>query len=187
MTGNTMLTVCVLLLSLVIIIMLNVLKQRLTKIEENLEKWFQHQDTRVSEEISQALTPVARKLAAEPVSYQNAPVVNRNEVIAAISAAIAEDLGTGIKGIRILSFQALAQASQPIPHHQEIIAAISAAMAENLGTDTRGSRILSLGKLEPIRQADTDRQMVIAAVSAAITEDLGTGINAIRVLSFRQV
>ena len=34
-----------------------------------------------------------------------APVENRGEIIAAVSAAIAEELGTDVSGIRILSFK----------------------------------------------------------------------------------
>ena len=42
-----------------------------------------------------------------PVAVQNAPAVipNRGEVVAAISAAIAEELGTDVTGIRILSIK----------------------------------------------------------------------------------
>ena len=45
-------------------------------------------------------TPVT---ASIPVS--NGPIENRQEIIAAVSAAIAEELGTDISALRILSFK----------------------------------------------------------------------------------
>ena len=43
---------------------------------------------------------------AAPVAVQAAqPIENREEIIAAVSAAIAEDMGTDISAIRILSFK----------------------------------------------------------------------------------
>ena len=45
------------------------------------------------------------KPAAVPV--QNQVIENRQEIIAAVSAAIAEDMGTDVSGIRILSFKKL--------------------------------------------------------------------------------
>lgn len=43
--------------------------------------------------------------AVAPV--QNQVIENRQEIIAAVSAAVAEDMGTDISGIRILSFKKL--------------------------------------------------------------------------------
>lgn len=47
------------------------------------------------------------EVAKPPVAVQNAPAVipNRGELVAAISAAIAEELGTDVTGIRILSIK----------------------------------------------------------------------------------
>ncbi|MBO5321322.1 MAG: OadG family protein [Clostridia bacterium] len=42
-----------------------------------------------------------------PVVATNEPIQNRQEIIAAVSAAIAEELGTDISAIRILSFKKL--------------------------------------------------------------------------------
>lgn len=43
---------------------------------------------------------------AAPVNAQAAPVVeNRGEIIAAVSAAIAEELGTDVSALRIISFK----------------------------------------------------------------------------------
>ena len=42
--------------------------------------------------------------AATPV-VSNAPIENRQEIIAAVAAAVAEELGTDISALRILSFK----------------------------------------------------------------------------------
>lgn len=47
-------------------------------------------------------TPVATTPAP---AVANEPIANRQEIIAAVSAAIAEELGTDISAIRILSFK----------------------------------------------------------------------------------
>ena len=41
------------------------------------------------------------------VPVKNQVIENRQEIIAAVSAAVAEDMGTDISGIRILSFKKL--------------------------------------------------------------------------------
>ncbi len=46
-------------------------------------------------------TPVATP--ATPVANQ--PIENRQEIVAAVSAAVAEELGTDVSAIRILSFK----------------------------------------------------------------------------------
>lgn len=51
-----------------------------------------------------AAAPVAAPAAA-PVAAVSAPVENRQELVAAISAALAEELGTDVSGIRILSLK----------------------------------------------------------------------------------
>ena len=43
--------------------------------------------------------------AAAPVAAVQAPVENRQELVAAISAVLAEELGTDVSGIRILSLK----------------------------------------------------------------------------------
>ncbi len=45
--------------------------------------------------------------APAPVASANAPIANRGEVVAAISAAIAEDLGKDAKAIRITSIKGI--------------------------------------------------------------------------------
>ena len=47
-------------------------------------------------------TPVATPVATPTV---NQPIENRQEIIAAVSAAVAEELGTDVSAIRILSFK----------------------------------------------------------------------------------
>ena len=48
--------------------------------------------------------PVTPTAATAPVAV-NEPIANRQEIIAAVSAAVAEELGTDISAIRILSFK----------------------------------------------------------------------------------
>ena len=48
-------------------------------------------------------TPVQQKTAVEPV--RSAEIPNREEIVAAVVAAIAEEEGTDISAIRVLSFK----------------------------------------------------------------------------------
>ncbi len=62
--------------------------------------------------IMSALCGIKKKDTAEiakpaTVPVQNQVIENRQEIIAAVSAAIAEDMGTDVSGIRILSFKKL--------------------------------------------------------------------------------
>ena len=71
-------------------------------------------------------------------------------MIAAISAAIAEELGTDVSAIRIRSLKHIggtAPAAAPTGSRQELIAAISAAIAEDLGTDISGIRVRSFKQI----------------------------------------
>ena len=90
---------------------------------------------------------------AEPVAapaVQNTPIQNRQAMIAAISAAIAEDLGADVSAIRIRSLKHVGGAA-PVAaadgDRQALIAAVSAAIAEDLGTDISGIRIRSFKKI----------------------------------------
>ena len=47
----------------------------------------------------------AQPQAQAPVSVANAPIENRDEVVAAVCAAIAEANGTDISAIRVVSFK----------------------------------------------------------------------------------
>ncbi len=45
------------------------------------------------------------KVNAAPVAATAQPIENRQQIIAAVSAAVAEELGTDVSAIRILSFK----------------------------------------------------------------------------------
>lgn len=49
--------------------------------------------------------PVVDTIVSSATAPQKQPVENRQEIIAAVSAAVAEELGTDISAIRILSFK----------------------------------------------------------------------------------
>ena len=57
------------------------------------------------EDISGISGGAAAEEAPAPAPVAAAPVVNRKEVIAAVSAAIAEELGTDVSAIRIVSIK----------------------------------------------------------------------------------
>lgn len=50
---------------------------------------------------------VATATSAPKVQTAAAPIENRQQIIAAVSAAVAEELGTDVSAIRILSFKKL--------------------------------------------------------------------------------
>ena len=86
---------------------------------------------------------------SSPVS--STPVLSnekRRETVAAISAALAEHLGTDVSGIRIHSIKRVGKDAEALvsADRRELIAVISAAIAEELGTDVSGIRILSIRK-----------------------------------------
>lgn len=69
----------------------------------------------------------------------------RRQTIAAVSAAVAEYLGTDVSGIRIHSFRRVGgQAALTPDERRELIAVISAAIAEEMGGDVSGIRIRSI-------------------------------------------
>lgn len=86
--------------------------------------------------------------ASPSVSTQSAvsfgPIPNRSELVAAISAVLAEELGTTVQGIRICS---LKRAGGPVYNRGELVAAVSAAIAEEMGTQPSGIRIVSMKKI----------------------------------------
>lgn len=59
---------------------------------------------RLSEK-KETVTSEAVATNSAPVAASVQPIENRQEIIAAVSAAIAEELGTDISAIRILSFK----------------------------------------------------------------------------------
>jgi len=94
----------------------------------------------------------AQSAPAAPAAPAAAPapaaISNRGELLAAVTAAIAEELGTDVSALRVLSFKPVGTAAAPAdPARGELIAAISAAVAEELGTDVSRIRIHSLNKI----------------------------------------
>jgi len=88
--------------------------------------------------------------AASPAAPAAAPAIpNRAELIAAVTAAVAEELGTDVSALRVRSFRAVGQNAAPVQNAErgELVAAISAAVAEELGTDVSAIRIRSLKKI----------------------------------------
>ena len=79
--------------------------------------------------------PPSRILSLTPVGGAAYTVLNRGEVVAAVSAAIAEELGTDISAIRILSLTPVGGAAYAVPNRGEVVAAVSAAIAEAAGHD----------------------------------------------------
>ena len=211
MSGIAFLTLCTIVLGFVIIVLLNILRRRLDQLEKKLDSLpiaAPQADTGErdlvllpdADAVDAALTDVAyatpayaAETAPADAADASTPIRDRRELVAAISAAVAEDIGWDISGVRILSLRALDGAAKPIPNRQELLAAVTAAIAEDLGTAAQGFRVLSfkaLGHGIPPAQggqglyAIPDRQERLAAVTAAIAEDLGTEVRSLRVLSF---
>ncbi len=99
--------------------------------------------------------PVAAPVVAAPVVAAPARTVipcdnipNRGAFVAAVSAALAEDLGTDVSSIRILSIGKEITPDTPIgdtiKNRGEFVAAVSAALAEEIGTDVSKIRIQSI-------------------------------------------
>lgn len=99
--------------------------------------------------------------------YVPAHIKNRSEVVAAISAAIAEDVGCDVSKIRILSIR---ENRYSIADRKRLIPVISAAIAEDCGCDISRMRIVSVRKLATVSE---DRAKLSAVISAAIAEDTG--------------
>lgn len=72
------------------------------------------------------------------------PIPNRGELVAAVSAVLAEELGTTVQGFRICS---LKRVGGPVYDRGELVAAVSAAIAEDMGTQPSGIRIVSMKKI----------------------------------------
>ncbi len=88
---------------------------------------------------------------AAPASEQTvyAPIPNKGELVAAITAAVAEELGTDVSAIRVHSLRRVGAPAVPAanPARGELVAAITAALAEELGTDVSALRIHSFRKI----------------------------------------
>lgn len=85
-----------------------------------------------------------------PAFPASAPLLtgpDRRAVIAAISAAVAESIGTDIDGIRITSIRPTGGVSMSPNERRELIAVISAAIASELGSEASGIKIHSIRKV----------------------------------------
>lgn len=71
----------------------------------------------------------------------------RRETVAAVSAAIAEYLGTDASGFRIHSIKRVGESGASRSDRRELVAVISAAIASRLDTDVTGIRIHSIKKV----------------------------------------
>ena len=74
----------------------------------------------------------ASVVPAAKASYVKAELKNRGEFIAAVSAVIAQDLGTDVSHIRICSVR---QRADSIPNRAELCAALSAVIAMDSGAE----------------------------------------------------
>lgn len=79
-----------------------------------------------------ANTTTSSPITSTVQNYVTARIENRGAVIAAISAAIAEDCGTDISRIRILSVR---ERADSIPDRAQLCAAISAVIAQETGAE----------------------------------------------------
>lgn len=98
----------------------------------------------------ESASAAAPQPAAAPVAVApSATIPNRGELIAAVTAAIAEELGTDVSALRVTSFRRVDgnAAGCADPARGELTAAVSAALAEELGTDVSAIRIHSLNKI----------------------------------------
>ncbi len=116
----------------------------------------------------------------------------RRELVAAISAAVAEYAGIDANTIRIHSLHKVGDSpALDVAERRQLVAAISAAISEYAGIDTNGMRILSIRRIDDhatAPSADTaERRQLIAAISAAVATEMGADVSAIRIRSLRRV
>lgn len=71
----------------------------------------------------------------------------RRELVAAVSAAIAESMGQDVSSIRIHSIKRVGGEELPAESRRELVAVISAAVATQLGTEVSGIRIHSIRRV----------------------------------------
>lgn len=92
--------------------------------------------------------PIAPSFAI-PISVSKNKLLagpDRRATVAAVSAAIAEYMGTDPEGFRILSIRPVGE-TDSASDRRELIAAISAAIAAELDSDVSGIRIHSIKKI----------------------------------------
>ncbi len=86
-------------IGLVCIIALCTIVSKLTMLVNNTDKLAGKADA------SSATAPAPASAAPSAVGAPAADIVNKEQVVAAIAAAIAEDMGTDVKALRILSLK----------------------------------------------------------------------------------
>jgi|GEM_PF-5785915 len=136
------------------------------------------------------------------VPFVNFETPNKAQFLAAVSAAIAEDMtlttGRDASGFKILSVRRIGGAVTTAdmfetPNKPQFIAAVTAAIAESMGKDVSSLRVLSVKRLSagnPVStepQTVSDKSKTIAAISTAIAENMGKDVSNLRVLSVKKI
>lgn len=131
---------------LICIIVLCTISGAVIQAIEGKKKIKQPQDDVKAPAAAPAAAPVAAAPARTVIPCDNIP--NRGAFVAAVSAALAEDLGTDVSSIRIMSIGKEITPDTPIgdtiKNRGEFVAAVSAALAEEIGTDVSKIRIQSI-------------------------------------------
>lgn len=129
---------------LVCIIALCTISGAIIQAVEGKKKSKPQEDVKAPAKAAVSAAPVAP--ARTVIPCDNIP--NRGAFVAAVSAALAEELGTDVASIRILSIGKEITPDTPIDdtvkNRGEFTAAVSAALAEELGTDVSKIRIESI-------------------------------------------
>lgn len=99
------------------------------------------------QEAPQAPAPqVSAPQAVAPQAPAAAPMLNKQEMVAAMGVAIAQDMGTEVSHIRIHSITPVGSV-QPVQDKQKLVAAIGVAIAEEMNTGLSGIRIHSIRRV----------------------------------------
>lgn len=98
--------------------------------------------------LTMLVNDLREKIAVRPTPQERAsvaftPVADKGQFVAAVSAALAEHMGTNIGGLRIRSIKRLGADSSRV----RFIAAVAAAIAEDMGRDVTCLRIKSVRKI----------------------------------------
>lgn len=98
--------------------------------------------------------PAQPKISAPPKATMTAAVPaattdigEKQRIVAAVSAAIAEDMGTDVSHIKIHSLTQVGNTVMDAQSRQRLVAAVSAAIAEDMGTEISNIRIHSLRRI----------------------------------------
>ena len=91
--------------------------------------------------------------AAVPISQpavqqaSRIPAAEKQQLVAVMASAIAQDMGTDVNRLRIHSIRRVGQSAGVASPKQEVLAAISVAVAESMGTDVSHLRIHSIRRI----------------------------------------